>query len=714
MIRKFEFSPRRSLVAISPVLMLLCLALAAGSIYDFLRLNNLADENRKASYIADTQAAANALDKTLVSVERQAEALAAAIGDGSLARENYKQTLAKMLQRDPAFYGGGIAFMPYEYDAQRRLYAPYFAKKGDTLEFMQIEDVYDYTDASQAWFGEAIASGSRWSAPYFDKSLGDILMTTYSAVVYRDDASGDRQPIGVVTIDISIESMGDAVKGFGLGSNGYLEIVSAEGVYLYSPTLSRVLNQDSIFDSTQWVQDKAFDKLHTLITDNENGLVKLHHVARDKHEWISATSLPTTPWHVVGVFAEPLEELHSPALRHRLMFIILGLVLFLSIVLLYKQVVPPAAGAIISWPSAILVTLVLVIGVGQIWRVTMQFASDSNRQVFPIVSQQAVDRLVEEYEQRAAKHLTAPPVVIPTGLYIESMKFLDNSDLQLVGGVWQKYNIDRDRGVERGVTFPGAAKLRVEEPVVLTIGDYELVRWQFSGDWRFKHQFARFPLLKDDFGIGILPRDKASNIMLVPDVESFPYLGSSQLPGLSPNVFLLGWRITDSSFELRPWQHNTTFGRPATLKNQALPEWYLSIGMEKVFVNSVISNLTPLAIAMTIAFMVLLISTRDLARLDILRTGVGFDLGICTSIFFVVALSHIGLRSNIISDEIFYLEYFYMLMYLNLIWVCCHSILSGFNAPSLEKWTFGVSAKKAFFPLNFLVIFIFTWLTFYS
>jgi hypothetical protein len=77
---------------------------------------------------------------------------------------------------------------------------------------------------------------------------------------------------------------------------------------------------------------------------------------------------------------------------------------------------------------------------------------------------------------------------------------------------------------------------------------------------------------------------------------------------------------------------------------------------------------------------------------------VGFDIGICASIFFVVALSHIGLRNNIVSDEIFYLEYFCMVMYLNLIWVCCHSILSGFNLPALEKWTIGVSAKKAYFP----------------
>lgn len=712
--RRFELSPRRALVLLSPFLMLASLLLVIFNVYDFMHINSVADEQRKAHYVLDTQSAANALDETLKEVQDQAEALAAAIGDGSLTKRNYKKALAAMLESDPAFYGGAIAFAPYAFDPERRLYAPYFAKRDGSLSFMHIEDAYDYTDANQKWFSEAIEFGSSWSAPYFDKSVGDILMTTYSAVVYRDSTSGGREAVAVVTIDISIESMGEVVRVFGLDSNGYLEIVSAEGRYLYSPTLSRVLNQESLFDSAQWLHNAAFDELRALIANNETGLVELHSASSDVHEWISATSLPTTPWHVVGVFAEPLEESHSPELRHRLMFIILGVVFFLSIALLYKQVVKPKPGDIISWPTAILVTLVLVVGVGQIWNVTMQYASDSAREFVPITSEQDVINVVNEFKQRAAEQLTAPPIVIPTGIYIEAMKFLDNSDLQVVGGIWQRYHILEDAGIERGVTLPGAARLRVQEPLVVPLGDYELVRWQFSGEWRFKHQFTRFPLLKDDFGIAVMPRDKASNIMLVPDVNSFPYLGPSLLPGLSPNVFLLGWRITESSFELRPWEHNTTFGRPATLKNQTLPEWYFSIAMEKVFVNSVISNLTPLAIAMTIAFIVLLISTRDIARLDILRTGVGFDIGICTSIFFVVALSHIGLRNNIVSDEIFYLEYFYMLMYVNLVWVCCHSILSGFNHAALDKWTLGVSAKKAYFPVNFLIIFVFTWLAFYS
>ena len=226
--------------------------------------------------------------------------------------------------------------------------------------------------------------------------------------------------------------------------------------------------------------------------------------------------------------------------------------------------------------------------------------------------------------------------------------------------------------------------------------------------------FPYTTLFRSVFSMGIFSRDTAHNVMLLPDLQSYSYHSPSALPGLGPDVFLLGWLLQSSYFELLPWRHNTTFGRSDTLKTEPPPELYFSVGMEKAFLHSIISSLTPLIIALLISFITLLISTSDQTRLDVLRTGVGFDIGISTSICFVVVLSHIGLRERIVSEEVFYLEYFYMLMYANLIWKCCHSILSGLHSPALAKLTFGVSAKKAFFPVNLLVIFVFTWFAFYS
>ena len=97
-----------------------------------------------------------------------------------------------------------------------------------------------------------------------------------------------------------------------------------------------------------------------------------------------------------------------------------------------------------------------------------------------------------------------------------------------------------------------------------------------------------------------------------------------------------------------------------------------------------------------------------------MRTGVGFDIGISASIFFVVVLSHISLRQRIVSEEVFYLEYFYLLMYVTMLWVCVHSILNVTDPQLLRRLTLGVAAKKLYFHLSFAIIFCFSWLLFYQ
>jgi hypothetical protein len=707
------FNSRHLLVAASPFFALLCVALIVTSALEFFQLQAQDRETREASYATSTQEAANELGQRMIRVAQEAETLAAKLSAETLSPAEYEQALAAMIQSNPMFYGGAIAFAPFAYDPQSRLYGIYYAKMDDGLKLMHIEDSYDYTADDQEWFGKALTEGSRWSTPYFDKSLGDILMTTYSAVVYRPSASGQRQAIAVVTIDISIESLGNIVKTFGVGSTGYPEIITDQGLYLYTPTESRVLNRESLFDSAAFEHDKDFEQLRELIGKRRSGIIKLLDPTHDEHHLVSVAPVPTAPWLVIGNFTDAEVVSRTPELRHLLMRLILGTVLLLCFALLYKQVSPDPE-AIVSWPTSVLVTAILIIGVSQIWRVSLDYPSDRDRRTFPVTSEQAVTRELSLYTLRAKEHLTAPPLAIPTGIYIESMKFISNSDLQVVGAIWQKYDLERDKDVERGVVFPGAGRLLLSRPIIERDQNTELIRWQFSGEWRFRNDFARFPLMQDVFGIGLLPQDSANNILLVPDVDSYAYLAPSELPALSPNVFLLGWRIASTYFELRPWQHATTFGKPASLKDEALPELYFSAKMERAFVNSLISNLTPLAIAMIITFIVLLISTRDQKLMEVLRTGVGFDIGICTSIFFVVVLSHIGLRNTVMSDEVFYLEYFYLLMYLNLIWVCFRSILTGLNHPVLDKWTFGISARKVYFPANFAAIFVVTWFIFYK
>jgi len=705
-------SPLRGAFLIAPLLLVITVIMAIYSAHNYWSLRDSSYEERRVSYLNDTIKAAAAMEELIVKVEQEAEFLAAAISDGSLTQKEYKQALMTMLKKDRMFYGGAIAFVPNALDHERRLYAPYYARKAGGFEFMQIGDSYDYTLAGNEWFVDALALESRWSQPYFDEAVGDILMTTYSAVVYWPDSDGLPKSVAVVTIDIGIDELGDQVHALNFGGEGYAEILTDKGVYIYSPNETHVLEQQSVFEEKRWRKGDSFDSLKQSIANGTSSVVKAYDQQTQQYDWVCVSTITSTGWRMIVNFSEHEVVLKDVELRHRIMVMIFWLVLAICSALLYKQVVTPE-NAVISWPTSMLVALVLTIGVASIWWVTMNYNSGEERAGLAITSiGEAVD-IERQYQQRAKEHLSEQPVFIPTGIYIESMKFTSHNDIRVVGSIWQKFDLLRHQQVKRGIIFPGGAEVEISPPFTTKENGFELVRWQFQANLRFSIEYDRYPMVKGDFGIGIFSKDTASNVLLVPDLDSFIYHAPTSLPGISPEVFLSGWNVERSFFELREWQHRTTFGKDITVKDENFPELYFNIGLEKVFVPAFISHLTPLLIAGLIAFITMLISTHDRSRLEFMGTGIGFDIGISTSIFFVVALSHIGLRERIVSDSVFYLELFYLLMYVNLISICIHSILSGLNQPLLSKITFGVAAKKAFFPMNMLVVFIFSWLTFY-
>mgnify|MGYP001819549629 CR=1 FL=1 len=49
-----------------------------------------------------------------------------------------------------------------------------------------------------------------------------------------------------------------------------------------------------------------------------------------------------------------------------------------------------------------------------------------------------------------------------------------------------------------------------------------------------------------------------------------------------------------------------------------------------------------------------------------------------------------------------------------MLWVCFHSILNTTHPEVIHRLTLGVTAKKAYFPVNFAIVFLFTWLAFYA
>jgi hypothetical protein len=299
-------------------------------------------------------------------------------------------------------------------------------------------------------------------------------------------------------------------------------------------------------------------------------------------------------------------------------------------------------------------------------------------------------------------------------LLIDSLRFDGGTDVAVRGYIWQKYDSEIHVGLARGVSLAGVAALRIGEPDVERVGQTEVVRWPFEAAQRVRFENSKYPLMRERFALRVVPRELASNVVLVPDLVAYPILSPATRPGLDENVYLPGWRITRTFFELRERVPVTDYGLDGSASTESFPSLYFNLEVRKEFVDTFVSNLVPLIIVGVVIFLVLMIIEREEDRIMLMRTGTGFNLSICATLLFVAVFSHIGARQKIAAQEIIYLEYFYVVMYFAILWVAVNSILfvrwTGSMFIQYEK---NLLPKVLFWPVTLGALWVLTLRTFY-
>ena len=204
------------------------------------------------------------------------------------------------------------------------------------------------------------------------------------------------------------------------------------------------------------------------------------------------------------------------------------------------------------------------------------------------------------------------------------------------------------------------------------------------------------------------------NIVLVPDLEAYPILSPAARPGLDETVYLPGWDVTRTFFELRDKPIDTDFGLGGTISKERFPSLYFEIEVRKDFLDTFVSNLVPLIIVALVVFLVLMILDNDDSRIALMRTGTGFNLSICATLLFVSVFSHIGARQKIATQEIIYLEYFYIVMYLAILWVAVNSIVLIVKPDFwFTRYRENLLSRTMFWPVTLGALWLLTLVTFF-
>lgn len=658
-----------------------------------------------------TLEATRSIDRVAREASDNANSIADQLSSGKLTHEAALTQLRELLKRHPHLFTTVLSYKPYAYDPGRRLYSVLCVRKDGLVRQIRLDKVYDYTRPEYDWFGAALNNGPHWSQPFYGEASSSLLITCSIPFYGMDRSRGRRSARGVVTVSISMEEIGRIIESLDLGPTGFGALVSQKGAYLYHPDTELVISRKTLTQMSREQNDKDRLILAGQVEKRGAGVLDHRSITTGLHAWLIYAPIPSTGWSLQNTFIKDDLPWDINLLRRQLVWITIALVICASSVaaLLYRS-----GNRTRLWAASAAIALFLAAGIGCLWNISLSHDSIGRSEVIRINDKAALLRVMNSFTHASSARHTEAPVYIPTGIFIESASLNATDDLSVSGYLWQKYRLGAQDAVPRGFTISGASSLEAQEDCRIREKGFEIVRWNFRGTVQQQIDHSKYPLEHENVSLRILHKDLNHNVFLVPDLAAYTFTNPAALPGLRKGLTLPGWKIDRSFFELRKYTYTTNFGLERPLKKENFPSFCFSFEIKRNFIDAFISNLTALIIVTILLFTLLMITSRDERLVGFMQAGSGRVLNICAAMFLVIAFSHVDIRRKIVAEQVFYLEYFYFITYLTILFVSINSVLYSVNANiHLVQYRENLIPRLCFWPCLFALLFAITAFTFY-
>lgn len=246
---------------------------------------------------------ANRVETELVSVSKVAEGMARSLETSGYDESALHALLRETLVDNSGIYGCGAAFEPYAFRKDSNRYALYYFRKNGTVESVRLDRTYGslpyyYWD----WYQIPFELGRQeWSEPYFDEGGANQLMMTCSVPVFHGDGIA-RNVRGIVTADVSIDSLTKLVSSTKVLRTGYAALLSRHGVILAHPLKQTIMNE-TFFSIAEERRDPGLRTIGKKMIRGESGFVFYRSILGVR-SWMYYTPIRSTGWTLAVVFPE--------------------------------------------------------------------------------------------------------------------------------------------------------------------------------------------------------------------------------------------------------------------------------------------------------------------------------------------------------------------------------------------------------------------------
>ncbi|HAY22201.1 MAG TPA: serine/threonine protein phosphatase, partial [Desulfobacterales bacterium] len=242
------------------------------------------------------------IEATLNSIEKVPECLANYLDCECQQPETLEPFLKALLAQNPAIYGMAAAFEPYSFQPQRYYYCPYIHRSDSGLVITHLGSK-NYRYWLWDWYTLPKELGrAMWSEPYYDEGGGNIIMTTYSAPMYRT-VNNHKKFGGVITADISLFWLEEIIARVKILQSGYAFLLSRNGDFITHPQ-ERLIMRESIFSLAEARGDAQLRQIGRDMIAGKEGFVALNSFVNEKKSWLYYAPLGATGWSLGVIFPE--------------------------------------------------------------------------------------------------------------------------------------------------------------------------------------------------------------------------------------------------------------------------------------------------------------------------------------------------------------------------------------------------------------------------
>ena len=599
-----------------------------------------------------------------------------------------------------------VAFEPNQYNDQH-LYAPYYDKKADSI--FQLEKFYDYTDAAletTTWYVKIRDGGEQWVEPYFGQVV-QALITDYGIPFYNPDGSMK----GMVSMTISLKGFTELIHSLSLGKTGFGFVTSKKGTVLAHPV--------SAYAGLKTLQQLQTEQIHpelrkaySNILKGETGFVSFNIEEKKQKTRFYYDIVPASQWGIgVLFFDDDLLGADRETKQRLIQIAITGsLVLFCFLGLYFNRdyLSTQEVWILSLFGSFILLANVFYIGYLE------HISKDHNTitESPPVIDNTTLSSIINAENLKAKKNNAANPIVIPTGVYIDELGFMDSYNVNISGSVWQKYPKTILDDITVGFQFPQASpfaeSVYIEEIFREETNKHVLISYNFRLTAKLNFVYRKYPFDKRNLNLEIRPLNHNDNLFFTPDLDSYKVTNPSQKSGLSSNISLSGNRILESYFSYQYLDYGTTFGLKNNTHVSKVPELYFNINMKRVLINAFVTYLIPIFVTLIMMFIMVYASNKS----HELISDSGIVQGM-TAFFFVLVFSHIDLRKNIETTELIYMEYFYFITYIMIVLSTHNLIMYTRPNTSIFDYKNNLVVKAIFWPTFLILVLIVSLFLFY-